>query len=247
MFTTFIYIFSSTILLSALSFFGAVILAVNRKSLTRILFGFVALSAGTLLGGAFLHLMPEGVRSLDPVLFFRITLVSFVAFFVVEKIIHWHHCHDSDCDVHSFGYMNLFGDAVHNFMDGLIIALAFLTSPVIGVTTTLALALHELPQEIGDFGVLLHAGFSAQKALFYNFMVGLFSLLGGVLGFFLLSRTPSIISYLLPVATASLLYVATSDLLPELKNETGLKNTFILTSIIFFGICLMYVLSLYSG
>ncbi|PJA41103.1 ZIP family metal transporter, partial [candidate division WWE3 bacterium CG_4_9_14_3_um_filter_34_6] len=183
------YIILANLIISAFSLIGIITLGLNENFLKKILMSLVSLSTGLLLGGALLHLLPEAMDYIDPLVALEIMLVSFVGFFFIERTFHWRHCHDENCKVHSFGYMNLYGDAIHNFIDGLIIASAFVISVPIGISTSVALAFHEIPQEIGDFGVLLHAGFTKKKALIFNFIVALFSVLGGIVGFILSTQT----------------------------------------------------------
>ena len=126
------------------------------------------------MGGAFLHLMPEALETnTDHTDIFLIILVGFILFFIMEKVLHWRHCHKGKCNVHTFSYMNLIGDSIHNFTDGLIIAASFFVSPYFGLTTSIAIAAHEIPQEIGDFGVLIYGGFKKKKAIVLNFLVAL--------------------------------------------------------------------------
>ena len=241
-----VYIIASTMLISIFSLIGVFSLSIKESVLHKTLISFVAFSTGALLGGSFLHLLPEALNVLDASLVMRITLISFVSFFLIEKIIHWRHCHDDECNVHSFGYVNLFGDAVHNFIDGMIIASSFLVSIPLGVSTSIALALHEIPQEIGDFGVLLHAGFSRKRALFLNLLVAITSVLGGIIGYLLSSRLEFIIPYSLPIASGGFIYIATSDLMPELIKEINLKKS--LTSFVLFllGVLTIYLFVLFE-
>jgi len=234
------YIILANLIISAFSLIGIITLGLNENFLKKILMSLVSLSTGLLLGGALLHLLPEAMDYIDPLVALEIMLVSFVGFFFIERTFHWRHCHDENCKVHSFGYMNLYGDAIHNFIDGLIIASAFVISVPIGISTSVALAFHEIPQEIGDFGVLLHAGFTKKKALIFNFIVALFSVLGGIVGFILSTQTEGIIPYILPIAAGGFLYIATSDLIPELKKEVDPKKS--ISSFVLFvvGILLMY-------
>jgi len=178
---------------------------------------FVSLSAGAMMGAAFLHFLPETPNYL-------LTLISFCLFFLIEKLLHWRHCHKTRCHIHTFGYMNLIGDGLHNFLDGLIIAAAFSVNQALGWSTVLALALHEIPQEIADFGVLLYAGWSKQKALFANFSVALTAVLGGLLGYYF-SLSTTLSEWLIPVAAGGFIYIAASDLLPEIRKEKSLTKT----------------------
>jgi zinc and cadmium transporter len=221
-------IIAATFGVSFLSLAALLVLTFKKSWLHQSLLGLVALSAGGLMGAAFLHLLPEAVEHFpDSKLPFMVTLASFVAFFLLERVLHWQHCHDDECEVHSFGYLNLIGDTLHNFLDGLIIAAAFLVDPQLGWITTLAIAAHEIPQELGDFGVLVHAGFSRKIAILANFGIALTAILGGVLGYFIGEASEHFVPYLIAVAAGGFLYIASSDLLPELRKEQQLSKTIV--------------------
>lgn len=236
------YIIISCFLISLGALVGIFTLAVKEKQLERILLFLVSLSAGALMSGAFLHLLPEACEKIEAESLFLTVLVSFAFFFLVEKILCWRHCHKGECEVHTFGYMNLFGDSIHNFIDGLIIAGSFLTNFKLGLITTLAVALHEIPQEIGDFGVLLYAGFKKQKALVANFLVALTVVLGGVVGYFLSFQAENLVPYLLPFAAGGFIYISASDLMPELRKEASLQKSLASFGIFLTGILLMFLL-----
>lgn len=244
---TVVYILIATTLVSLGGLLGVVFVGLGRKQLDRILQFFVALSAGVLLGVTFFDLLPEATHQLNDTSVFNLFLMAFVGMFLVEKLIHWHHCHDSHCQEKSLGYMNLIGDALHNFVDGLLIAAAFLVNPTLGVTTTLAVALHEIPHEISDFGVLLYAGFSKTKALLLNFMVALTAVLGGMVGLLAASLISGIEPYLLVLAAASFFYIAASDLMPEMRQVTSTKQLIGRFSVLLAGIALIYGLSITFG
>ncbi len=238
------WIVGSTVIVSLIAFIGVVTLSVKKNMLEKILHLLVALSAGALIGGAFLHLMPESIRncsdqSLD--MMFSFVILGFVIFFILEKILHWRHCHDADCEVHTFGYMNLIGDAIHNFIDGLIVAVSFVTDVNLGVMTTIAIAAHEIPQEIGDFGVLVHSGMDVSKALLLNFVVALTVIIGGLVGYFVSGTIDEFLIFLLPMAAGGFIYISSSDLIPELRKIKDFKKS-ILTFVIFLvGIALMWL------
>ena len=234
----------STLLISLGALVGVFTLALKEKLLEKILLNLVSISAGALMGGAFFHLLPEALESLLADLSFSLTLLSFILFFLIEKIFHWRHCHKGHCEAHTFGLMNLFGDSLHNFLDGLIIAAAFGAGKSLGIATTLAIALHEIPQEIGDFGVLLYSGWEKKKALLANFLVALTVVLGGVLGFYLATISAVFIPYLMPVAAGGFLYIASSDLLPEIRKETNFKKSLSSFLLFLLGIAMMYGLKL---
>ena len=220
------------------------LLILKRDILAKITLLLVSLSAGALIGGAFLHLLPEASESMDPDTIFISTLIAFVLFYFIEKILHWRHCHKDNCDAHTYGHMSLIGDSIHNFIDGLVIAGAFLIDTKMGIATTLAIALHEIPQEIGDFGVLVHAGFEKMKALAINYAVALTVVLGGAIGYFVSFYAENVINYLIPFAAGGFIYVASSDLMPEIRKEKSLKKSII--SFLFFivGVLIMFLTKL---
>ncbi|MBU1877195.1 ZIP family metal transporter, partial [Patescibacteria group bacterium] len=238
--TVFSHILISSFLISLAALVGIFSLSKRKEFLQKIVFSLVSLSAGTLMGGAFLHLIPEALERLRPESVFGIVLISFSSFYLIEKIFHWRHCHEPKCQIHTFGYMNLVGDSIHNFIDGLIIAAAFLTNIPLGISTTVAIAMHEIPQEMGDFGVLIYSGFEKNRALFLNFLVALTTILGGIVGYFLAVRVGPLRIYLLAFAAGGFLYVSASDLIPEIRKETELKKSLI--SFVFFliGLAIIY-------
>jgi len=231
----------ATFLISLGALVGVFTLAMNEKKLEKILLFLVSLSAGALMGGAFLHLLPEAAEKLEGGNIFGIVLLSFIFFFFVEKLLHWRHCHKGHCGVHTFGYMNLLGDVVHNFIDGLIISAAFITDIQLGIVTSLAIALHEIPQEIGDFGVLLYSGFKKGKALVANFLVALSVIVGGIVGYYLSFQVEGIMSYLLPFAAGGFIYISASDLMPEIRKENNLKKSMASFGVFLIGILIMYL------
>lgn len=240
------YIILATIIVSLISFVGIITLTLKGQILNTILFVLIGLSAGTLMGGAFLHLLPEAVESseefnvslLDMFLF---VLVGFILFFVIEKVLHWRHCHKGECEVHTFTYMNLIGDSIHNFIDGLIMAASFVASIPLGITTTIAISTHEIPQEIGDFGVLIYGGFSKKKALVLNFLVALTAVLGGLVGYFISSRIGNVVLYILPFAAGGFVYIAATDLIPEMKKEVDIKKSMMTLIVFICGILIMWL------
>lgn len=233
-----LWIIGATVLVSFMAFIGLVILFLKERVLGEILLVLVALSAGALMGGAFLHLIPEAMEASGSVPLF--VLAGFISFFLIEKILHWRHCHKERCEIHTFGYLNLIGDFVHNFIDGTIIAAAFLTNVNLGIVTTLAIIAHEVPQEIGDFGVLIYSGFRKTKALFMNFLVALTAVLGGVCGFFVSSWISGTTPFLLAFAAGGFVYIASSDLIPEIRKEMRMKRWLVSFLVFLLGIALMY-------
>jgi zinc and cadmium transporter len=179
----------------------------------------VSYAVGTLLGVALLALLPEALQVMAPRRVFETLLAGILLFFVLEKLVLWRHCHTNDCEVHgTAASIVLIGDAFHNFVDGAIIGAAVLTSVPLGVSTAIAVATHEVPQEVGDFALLLHAGYTRKRALLLNVLSGLSALAGAALSVLLVDAMPSIQPYLLCVAAASFLYVAMADLIPDLHS-----------------------------
>lgn len=223
---------------------AVIFLYIKKELLSKILLSLVALSAGALMGGAFLHLLPSASEQMDINILYVIVLLGFIFFFFMEKLLFWRHCHDENCKIHTFGYMNLFGDALHNFIDGLIIASSFLIDYKLGMATTAAIALHEIPQEIGDFGVLIMAGFNKRKAFIMNYLVALTVIVGGVVGYFISFWLESLIPYLLPFAAGGFIYIAASDLMPEIRKEPNVKKSIISFFVFIIGIALMFLVKL---
>jgi len=192
--------------------------------LDRILFILIGFSAGGLIGGAFLHLLPEALEQTASQIVFSYLIVGFIAFFILERYLHWRHCHEGVCSVHAFTYLNLFGDGIHNFVDGLVIGASFLVSVHFGIITTLVIIMHEIPQEIGDFGVLVYGGFSKFKARCYNFFIALTCILGTIAGYFISEHMHDFSSFLLPFTAGGFIYIAACDLVPELHKQEGFKK-----------------------
>lgn len=232
----------ATLIISSGSFVGVLTLSLSQKFLSKITLSLVSLSAGTMLAAALLHLLPESVEVLGTVLPFQLTLASFIVFFVLERFLHWRHCHDKEhLTKHTMGTMNLLADAIHNFLDGVLIAASFATGTGLGIIATLAIALHEIPQEIGDFGVLLHSGFSRRRALLFNILVSLTAILGGILGYFASHSVTQFAHLLIPVAAGGFIYISAADLIPELKTETSTKRTISMIMTFLFGVLIMFL------
>lgn len=243
-----IYTFLSVIIVSALSFIGALSLAVSLKKLKNIVIFLVSLSAGSLLGGATLHLLPEAISECGSTMsIWYYFLAGIIIFFILEKIICWRHCHihTSDEHPHSLGLMNLIGDGLHNFIDGMVIAGAFLVNSQLGFITTIAVITHEIPQEIGDFGVLLQAGYSRAKALFLNFLTALTAVLGAGLAILIGSRIENFTAVILSFTAAGFIYIATADLIPELKKDNRLLKSLGQLGSILLGVGIMLAMKIF--
>ncbi len=217
---------ASVVIVSLISLIGLSTFGIKTETLKKFLIYMLAFSAGALFGDAFIHLIPGIVKKQGSFgLFPSISLLSgIVLFFIVEKFIHWQHCHIpvSKEHIHPFTYMNLVGDGVHNFIDGLIIAGSYLVNLQIGIATTLAVVFHEIPKEMGVFGVLVHGGFSRGKALALNFLTALIAVSGTIIALLIGSEVADITtSILLPIAAGGFIYIAGADLIPELHKETA--------------------------
>jgi zinc and cadmium transporter len=239
-----LYIIITTFVIALIAFIGIFTLSLKDRLLNKILLFLISLSAGALMGGALLHLLPEAIEKTEIIEFdvFLVVLIGFVLFFLIEKVLHWRHCHKGKCDVHTFHYMNLIGDSVHNFIDGLIMAASFSVSTTLGFTTSLAIAAHEIPQEIGDFGVLVYGGFEKKKAIILNFCVALTIVLGGIVGFFISRNIEQATIFLLPFAAGGFLYIAATDLIPEIRKEENIKKSMATIIVFIFGILIMWLI-----
>jgi len=244
----FLLTFLSVSGVSLLSLLGAVTLFFNKPFLKKVLIFMVSISAGAMFGDVFIHLLPEiAAKSNFNLSVSAAFLVGIFISFIIERLILWNNCHDHECtekDKRAFTYMILYGDSVHNFIDGIVIATSYLISPAVGLASTLAVTLHEIPHEIGDFAVLIHGGFTHRKALIANFISALTALLGALFAFFLAQYTRQFEVYLLAFAAANFIYIAGTDLIPELHKELDRKRAVI--QIIFFilGVLLMLPLLL---
>jgi zinc and cadmium transporter len=196
------------------------------------------------MGGAFFHLIPESIEKNVDINPFVFVLAGFILFFIIEKMLHWRHCHKGNCDVHTFHYMNLIGDSIHNFIDGLIIAASYIVSIPLGLTTTIAIAAHEIPQEIGDFGVLIYGGFEKKKALILNFIVALTIVIGGVVGYLVSQNIEQAVGFLIPFAAGGFIYIAATDLVPEIKKETNIKKSMATMLVFICGILIMWLIKI---
>lgn len=221
---TLLWILSATILVSLLSLVGVFTFGIKSKAFDKILIFFVGFAAGSLIGGAFLHLLPEAIEACGCNQAFFYALIGFTAFFLMERCLYWRHCHDGVCEIHTFTYLNLIGDGVHNFTDGLIIAASFVVDFRLGLVTTLAVIFHEVPQEIGDFGILVYGGFSKKKALLFNFLCSLAAILGALIGYMLSNIAGNISLFLVPFTAGGFIYIAASDLIPELHKQKDAKR-----------------------
>ncbi len=243
MFDIHVYTFVSVIIVSLISLVGVFTLGISDKWLSRMLHYLISFSAGALLGDVFLHLIPElSEKEFSPTtgMYF---LLGVVIFFLLEKYILWHHAHDGhDEDIHATRYLTIFGDALHNFIDGLIIAASFLASVPLGIATTIAVVFHEIPQEIGQFAILVHGGWSKAKALLYNFVSALTAIVGAAIVLFFVPGIEDAPTFLLAFAGASFVYIAMSDIIPDLHKEKSVKKSIGQIAAFLIGIIIMWLL-----
>lgn len=243
-----LYALSAVVCISLLSFLGIFFFLFEESTIRRLLLYFVSLSTGALLGDVFIHIIPDLAQS--PETFTKslyILLLGILFSFVLEKIVHWRHCHvlpsgNHEHHHHPMGIINVVGESMHNFIDGLVIAAAFLASPQIGVSTTLAVVLHEIPHEVGNVAILLHSGYSKRNALLFNGLSAATSILGAALVLLFSSSNTPLGAAMLPFAAGNLLYIAGSDLIPELHKETDISKTLGQLICIVIGMGMMYAL-----
>ena len=231
----------SVLIISIISLVGVVTLLFDKSQ--KLIFILVSFAAGSMIGGAMLHLMPEAVKSLGfSVLISVLFILGMFFFFMLEKVIHWRHCHISTSSKHPhpLAYNNLIGDGFHNLIDGALIAASYIVSIPLGIVTTIAVIAHEVPQELGDFGVLIHAGFSHKKAMFYNFVSASIALVGAVL--ILIIGNGDFVIYLLPITAGGFMYIASADIIPEIHKQCDAKISLSQVAGLISGVLVMYLL-----
>lgn len=245
MLTAWIFTLAAVLLVSLVSFVGVLAMAVKIEFLKKALMYLVSLSAGALLGGAFFHLIPEATEAAGCTAGISASILAgILVFFALEKVICWRHCHipTSEEHPHPFAFMNLIGDAFHNFIDGMVIAGSFLVSIPLGISVTIAVIFHEIPQEIGDFGVLVHGGFSRGRALFLNFASALTAVLGAVVILLLDLKLEALTSFLVPFTAGGFIYIASADLMPEMKKDIHPLKSLAQMLFLLAGLGIMYSL-----
>jgi zinc and cadmium transporter len=237
----------SVILVSLLSLVGIITLSFNRQRLQKMLIFLVAFAVGALFGDVFIHLLPESFEKIGANLTTSLLVIGgFLMFFVLEKFIRWRHVGSAAGEerIRPVVSMNLVGDAGHNLIDGMLIAASFMVSIPIGITTTLAIVLHEIPQEIGDFSILIHGGLSVRKALFFNLLASVMAVIGAVITLLIGERFASFALFLLPVTAGGFIYIAGPDLIPELQQEVKVANSIWQFSAILLGVVVMALLAI---
>lgn len=247
----------SVLAVSLVSLVGIAAFSVHESYLRRSMSVFVGLAAGALLGDAFIHLIPESLEIIgDETLFGLAVLTGVSVFFILEKVLRWHHAHHMHEEEHEghehfesgdhshLAPMVLVADGIHNIIDGALIAASFLISPALGIATTIAVFLHEIPQEIADYALLIHAGYTRARALFFNFLSGLTALVGALIVFFLGSEMELFGAYAAAVTAGAFIYLAAADLIPDLHKRTGLRSSIASLTAFLVGIALMFALTL---
>lgn len=240
--TTFGWILLGGLAMSAIALVGSATLLLDPRTLDRLLLPLVAFAAGSLLGGAFFHMLPGAMEASG---FGTSTaswlLAGFSCFLVLEQFLHWHHCHRSSAGCRRpLTYLILIGDGLHNLLGGLAVGAAFVVDHALGLSTWLAAAAHEVPQELGDFGVLVHGGWSKSRALIFNLLSGLTFLVGGLLAYAVSFQID--VAFLLPFAAGNFVYIAASDLVPEVNKDHGARRTVWHTLAFLGGLLLLWAL-----
>lgn len=242
---------------------AASFLLLSEAVRTRLLPHFVSFAIGAMLGAALLGLLPHALEGAGPEGAHRVSLtllLGLLGFFLLEKMVLWRHCHTEHCEAHDpephghqhqhhapAGTLIIIGDSIHNCVDGVLIAAAFLTDVHLGVVTAVAVAAHEIPQEVGDFAILLHSGFSRGRALFFNMLSTLTTVVGGVLAYYSLSGMQQALPYILAVAASSFLYIAVADLIPGLHKRPEIADTGKQVVLISLGVSLIYITHIFLG
>lgn len=228
MILNYFYALVSVCVVSLISLAGVFALSLKEHLLRKYMFIFISLAVGALLGDAFVHLIPEAMEGALPSALVSILIIfGILIFFTLEKFLHWHHHGDDqhEADIHPVGQLALFSDGIHNLIDGIIIGVSFIASIPLGIATTIAVVLHEIPQEVGDFSVLLHAGYSRNRALWLNFLSALTAVAGVFIAFILQETGEHVIAWILPIAAGGFIYIAVADLIPELHKSKQVKHS----------------------
>lgn len=220
--TTFLWIFTGGVVMSAIALVGSVTLLLREATLQKLLLPLVAFAAGSLVGGALFHMLPASLATLPAATALRWVAVGFVVFLGIEQVLHWHHCHRADAVCRKpLTYLILIGDGLHNLLGGMAIAGVFLVDVRLGIAAWLAAAAHEVPQELGDFGVLIHGGWSKRSALLFNLLSGLTFFVGGMIAYG--ASLHFDVRWLVPFAAGNFLYIGASDLVPEVNKAHSLR------------------------
>jgi zinc and cadmium transporter len=243
---------SATFIVSIFSLSGILTLHLKEETLHRVLFFLLAFSAGSILGASMFDLLPEAVELVDNSVVFIYVAFGFIVFFFLERFIYWYHGHGHHGDIVSegddrastkeFAYLNVIGDGIHNFIDGMIIATSFIVGIHVGLATTIAVIFHELPQEMGDYGILVYAGFKRGMALILNFLAALTVVVGGVFASLFVETVDILSGLLIAFSAGAFIYLAACELIPELKNEDDFWRSLVQFSVFILGLVIIWYL-----
>ena len=247
-----LYTVLATIVISLTAFIGFFTLSLNEKTLHRMLFVLVAYSAGTILGAALFDLLPEAVELVDEALVFPLVAGGFVFFLFLERVIYWYHGHGHVQELEhgdekvtkGFAYLNLIGDFIHNFIDGMIIAAGFINGFTVGLTTAIAVLFHELPQEMGDYGILVYAGIERKRALVLNFLAAISVVVGGVFGSLFIASVEELGGWMVAFSAGAFLFLSASELIPKMLEEDDKGRAVIQLAILVLGMLTIYSLGI---
>lgn len=241
----------ATIIVSLISLVGIFTVYKNSEFYKPIIKKIISLAAGSLLAISFLDLLPESVDNYYDTRTITMTvLASFLLFFILERYWHWHHCrcihdnahnHDHD-EKKNLIFTNLIGDGIHNFLDGFLIATAFMLDFYIGIMTTFAVILHEIPQEISDFGILLYGGLTKSRAIIYNLLFAMTAIIGGIVSYLFGQKFENLLPFMTAFAAGNFIYLASADLIPELQHEKNPKKIWQHTVWLLAGVIIIYIL-----
>lgn len=249
MLTTYLYAFGSVIIVSLISLVGVFFLALKEETLKKYVSIFISLAIGALLGDAFIHLIPEALEKFSNTTLASILIIAgIIIFLIIEKFLHWHH-HENDMEtkhIHPVGKLVLWSDGFHNLIDGIVIGVSFMVSIPIGIATTLAVILHEIPQEIGDFAVLIHSGYSKKRALWLNFLSALAAILGVLIALIFGNIAETFVLWVIPIAAGGFIYIALADLIPELQKTKKIRDSIFQILTLLLGVLLMVVLLIFG-
>lgn len=244
----------ATFVVSLFSLVGIYALSLKEKKLHRILLVLVAFSAGSILGAAYFDLLPEAIELVEESIVFIYITLGFILFFFLERFIYWYHGHGHEADISAeiadrastkgFAYLNLIGDGIHNFVDGMVIAASFLIGFSVGLAATVAVIFHELPQEMGDYGILVYGGFKRSRALLLNFVVALTVVLGGISAVFFIETVEALSGLLIAFSAGGFIYLSASELIPELHKEKSFKKSVVQFVMFILGIALIWSLGI---
>jgi zinc and cadmium transporter len=243
------YALLSVFIVSAISLTGIAAISLSQRRIKQTIFISVSLAAGAMFGDAFIHILPESFAVPErAIATSTYVLTGILSFFILEKFLRWRHAHEfedpSQRGIEPVGYLNLFADATHNLIDGMLIGAAYTVGIAVGLATTVAVILHEIPQELGDFGVLIHAGFSRTRALAFNFISGLLAIVGAVISLLASNSVANFSSFMMPFTAGGFIYIAGCDLLPEIQKEREVSRSVVQLVALVIGVGLMYLLTL---